>query len=58
MLKNCWLVSLNARDCLEGPSLEVRLILKWNLTRQVTWLWIGFIRLKIGTSGRIVCTSC
>jgi hypothetical protein len=49
-----WLESLKGRDHPEDLDIDGRIILKWNL-RKLGWrVWIGFIWLRIRTSGRLL----
>jgi hypothetical protein len=49
-----WLVSLKRRDQSEDLSVDGRIILKWNLGKQVLRAWIGFIWFRIGTCGGLL----
>jgi hypothetical protein len=43
------------RDHCEDFGLDRRIILKWILKKQTEGMWTGFIWLKIGTNGRLLC---
>jgi hypothetical protein len=45
--------NLKIKYYLEGLGTGGRIILKCNLEKSGTWVWTGFILLRIGTSGRL-----
>jgi hypothetical protein len=49
-----WLGNTNRRDHLQDLGFD-RIILKWILKKQDEGMWTGFIWLRIGTSGRLLC---
>jgi hypothetical protein len=51
-----WLENLKARDNLEDLDVDGRIILECISGKQSGRVWIGFICLGIGTSGRLLLT--
>jgi hypothetical protein len=45
--------SLKGRDCQEDLGVDGRIVLKWILGKYGWRVWIGFVWLRIGTSGKI-----
>jgi hypothetical protein len=54
MHTNFWLPSLKGRDNSEDLGADERIILKWILRKFVWRVCIGFVWLRIGTSGGLL----
>jgi hypothetical protein len=52
-----WLESLKGRDHLKDLGSGEKIILKLILRKQSLGVWIGFIWLMIGSSGRLMWTQ-
>jgi hypothetical protein len=49
MLATFWLESLKGRDYFEDVGVDGWIILKWILGKECWKVWIGFIRLRVGS---------
>jgi hypothetical protein len=46
--------NLKGEGCSEDLGVDRKIILRWIVGKSGGKLWIGFIQLKIGTSGRLM----
>jgi hypothetical protein len=49
-----WSENLKGRDHSDDLSVDGRIILEWILNKQFRRVWIGFMMLRMGTSGGLL----